>query len=51
MSEFPWKNGFYRFASTTLWIIKIDEDKLTMYHTGCLEKQLKMNNITDAMKG
>ena len=50
MSGYPWKNGYYRFASTTLWIIKIDNENLAMYHTGCLEKQLEMG-VSEAMKG
>ena len=46
----PWKDGFYRYKNTTLWVFEVKGEEMIMYNPGCLEIQ-KEGKHTDAMKG
>ena len=37
----PWKNGIYRFRSTTQFVIKILDEKMKMIPTGCVYLESK----------
>ena len=52
MSEnksFPWKDGYYRFKSTSLWVFEIKGEQMMMYHPGAIDFQI--GNETDVMRG
>lgn len=48
--QYPWKNGIYRFKSSTQFVMKINDDVVEMKPTGCLDIQAKNDLFTGAIQ-
>ena len=47
--SFPWKDGYYRYKSTSLWTFVVKGEEMIMCNPGCLE--LQIHEPKEAIKG